>query len=97
MPSQAAGSARSTTPTKGCLRGRESVRVGENVEETLTMFPGGGGYVGPSRGSRRTGRGGGGVDMHIHLHAEVMTPGTAEAVARAVDPHVTRWQQSRGL
>jgi hypothetical protein len=87
----------------GPVAAGKTYTVGEAGEpETLVMFAGGGGHVFP--GARRgastgvkSGSGGvssGGGDIHIHVYGVAsMTPGSAEALARQIEPHITRAQR----
>ena len=40
---------------------------------------------------------GGGGGLVVNVYAQVLTPGAAQALAAEIAPHVTRWQQQRGL
>jgi len=71
----------------------ESVTVGEYRPETIRMGAIGG-MVSPTVGG---GTGGGGVSVSINVSTPVMTPGAAQALADAIAPHITRWQQARGV
>lgn len=66
--------------------------VGEHGRELIRMGAAGGQVV-PSI----SGAGGGGGSININISTPVMTPGSAQALADAIGPALTRWQQARGL
>lgn len=75
-----------------------SFSVGEDgIEERLVMFPGGGGMVIPGAGGSQPSGSGGGGNVYINVSTPALTPGGAQALADAIAPHITRWQQVRGL
>ena len=67
--------------------------VGENGPEILRMGGSSNGMISPSVGSSS----GGGVSLTINVSTPALTPGGAQALADAIAPSITRWQQMRGL
>lgn len=63
----------------GAVWGGRSYIVGEEREEMLTMFPGGGGYVTPSP------HGGGGRGGGVHLHVHSIWPPSPQQVGAMAD------------
>jgi len=41
--------------------------------------------------------GGGGASLVINVSTPILTPGGAQALADTIGPHITRWQQRRGV
>lgn len=67
--------------------------VGENGPEIMHLGAQGA-TVNPSAS---TWDGSAGGSITINVSTPVMTPGAAQAMADAIAPHITRWQQARGL
>jgi hypothetical protein len=72
----------------------QEITVGEYRPETIRLGAVGG-MVNPSASS--SGGGGGAVSLTINVSTPVMTPGAAQALADAIAPSITRWQQGRAL
>ena len=70
----------------------KSYLVGENGPEILRMGSGSG-IVSPGV----SGASGGGGSLTINVNTPVLTPGGAQALADAIAPAITRWQQQRGV
>lgn len=80
--------------------------VGEKGMELAHAKPGGGVDIFPLSGSAVAGYGGflggggspsGAMTVNINVSTPILSPGGAQALADAIAPHLTRWQQSRGL
>jgi hypothetical protein len=71
----------------------ESV-VGEGGPEIIRMGSVGGRVMPGAVGSSG---GGGSVVLNVNVSTPAMTPGSAQALADAIAPAITRWQQVRGL
>jgi hypothetical protein len=74
----------------------ESYLVGENGPEILNLSSSSNGMVSPNAAGGASGRGGG-SSLTINISTPALTPGGAQALADALAPSITRWQQQRGL